>query len=191
MTIDKAVDDSAVKGPVTTLLHEQVTTRSGPNPPNESIESIGERVADPNFVCMIDDVNDTVAGFLVQPVAQEVLVIWWLPRARWAEDNMKLLVPVFGAACDEVLSLYPASGPWKVYGWYPGVGADFAEKAASSLDMVTAWLDYFNSTPAGEIATLAFYDPNVPDWKVVQRTYGPVSTVKQMADFARWVATRP
>ncbi len=199
MMIGKAIDDAAVKGPVTAFLEEQVRTRSGDYPPNESIESIGARVADPNFVCMIDDTEhdgvsiNAIAGFFIVepdltslvPLERDwhVVVIWWLPRAPKEANNAPLLVPVFGAACDEVLRLYPASGPWSIYGYYPGVGADFAARTASSREMVDFWITYFNSTPAGIIAGRARNPYN-------KSQYAPVSTVKQMSDFAKWVATQ-
>lgn len=182
--IRKAEDDSKVRGPTTAFLHDQILTGSGDYPPNENVDSIGRRLARPNFVCMIDDINKTIAGFDVRDVAQEVEVMWWLPRAPKRKNNAPLLVPVFGEACEEVMRRYPGSGSWPIYGWYPGVGADFAARTVSSLEMVTFWLDYFNSTPVGVIATLALNPNN-------DSQYGPVSTVKQMADFARWAATQP
>lgn len=177
-----AVDDSKAEVKTdTTLLHREVTTRSGPYPPNEDVDSIGQRVAQPNFVCMIDDVNGTVAGFDVQEVAQQVEVIWWLPRASEAEDNAAQLVPVFGAVCEEVMRRWPGSGPWPIGGNYPGVGDTKEARRRSSHEIVGFWVDYFNSTPAGVIAERKLNPYNDSQFR-------PVSTIKQMADFAKWVA---
>lgn len=195
-------DSNTLLRPVTTLVHTQVRTRSGPNPPYETVESIGQWIANPNFICMIDDLAGevvpagyhTIAGFYIatagdpeSPVEEmqgpHVIVVWWLPRATWAENNMELLIPVFAAACREVMSQHPGSDKWPIYGDYLGVGATPAERRTSSLGMVTAWQSFWNNpaSPVGPFAELSENPANPAQCRII-------GTVGKVAEFATWLA---
>lgn len=181
MTIRLVTPDSSLQAKAdTAFIHGQVTTRAGPYPPSDTLETIDLRLQKPGFICMIDDANGTVAGFQVRELARDVVVIWWLPRAALAGDNMPQLVPVLGTTCQEVLKRWPTAGGWPIYGDYPGKGDTPSQRRRSSRDMVDAWVVYFNSTPAGIVAERGLNPHNNTQFR-------PVSTVKQMAEFAAWV----
>lgn len=172
-------------------IHPQVEAYA-----EESPDSIGQRVSAPNFICFIDDLDSipggAVAGFFVvtegnpkSPVEEaqgpHVIVIWWLPRAEWAENNMEQLLPVFATACREVLRRYPGSEGWPIYGDYPGVGETPDERLKSSLGMVTDWQKFWNhpESPVGPFAELGLNPYN--EWQC--RIIG---TVGQVVRFADW-----
>lgn len=198
-----AIDDSNTDLQTdTTLLQTEVTTRSGPNPPNESVESIGQRVADPNFICMIDDLAGeavpvgyhTVAGFYVvtegnpeAPVAEargpHVIVIWWLPREELERDNMVLLIAVFAEACREVLRRHPGGERWPIYGDYLGAGETEAEQDASSEALVTEWTVFWNQV-GSPVSGFAKHKLNPQN----QNQHRSVGTVGEVVQFADWLA---
>jgi len=193
MTIRLAIDDSETEEKTDALyLKDRIKHGCGPYPPKESVESIGWRLANPDFLCMIDDEHNTVAGFHIvtegnpdAPVkeAQEphVIVIWWLPRADWAEDNMPLLIPVFAAACEEVLRRYPDSESWAIYGDYPGIGKTEQEREQSSLEIVSEWATFWNQNPAiGDVVRLGVNPYN-------RTQYRPIGTIEKIIEFANWL----
>lgn len=119
-----------------------------PNAPNDNVQSIGGVLEGKNEIVMIDDVRKTVARLSVMPVAQEVSIPWWLPRAAWKRNNMAELVPVMGAACDEVLRRWDGSSTWVLYGDFQGAGDTKSDAKQNSADIANAWKDFFGADVA-------------------------------------------
>ncbi len=119
-----------------------------PNAPKDNEQSIGNVIDGKNEVVMIDDERKTVARLFVMPVAQEVVIPWWLPRASWSVDNMAELVPVMGAACDEVMRRWDGSSTWALYGDFQGEGDTKPGAKQNSADIANAWKDYFGADVA-------------------------------------------
>lgn len=160
--------------------------------PKETPQSIGQRLGLPNTVTRIDDEHQTVACFVVvegkgdDAVVEEerhrhVVVLWWLPRIPWAEDNMPDLIPVFGAACEEVMRRWPGSEDWAIYGDYPGVGETWDDRDASSREMVDDWVAFWNSSPT--VGVFARHGINPYN----QSQHRPVGTVGKVVEFAAWL----
>lgn len=165
------------------MLLDDILNKSGSYPPHETTETLLYRLGRGTTVCFVDEENGTSVLFDVQAVAEEVFVIYWLPRVPETENNKEKLPPVFGRACEVVMDRWPGSGDWTIYGFYPGEGDTNAKREQNSLEMVQFWLEYLNSSPAGRIAQLTRNPQNPTQW-------GPMSRVEDMANFGRWVTSQ-
>lgn len=182
--IRQAIDDSKEAGPTTEFLLDQLTTKAGSYPPHDTIETVGMRLQYPKFICMIDDDRKTVAGFHVREAAEEVVVIWWLPRAEWAENNMSLLIPVFAEVCKEVVRRWPAAESWPIYGDYPGEGETLSQRRRSSQEIVDVWVAFFNQSLAAGIFAERTLNPNNASQFRLKGTVGKVIT------FSEWLVAQ-
>lgn len=182
--IRQAIDDSKEAGPTTEFLLDQLTTKVGSYPPHDTVETVGMRLQHPKFICMIDDENQAVAGFHVREAAQEVVVIWWLPRAEWAENNKPQLIPVFVEACKEVVRRWPEAESWPIYGDYPGEGETWSQRRRSSQEIVDVWVVFFNQSPtAGVFAERTLNPDNASQFRLK-------GTVGKVIIFGEWLAAQ-
>lgn len=113
--------------------------QSAPNPPNETPDSIGAILSDEEYqFCYVDTTRRTCARLVVG--ASAIAVPWWLPRAKWTEDNFDDLVPVMARTAVAVLSAHPDKRNWKVFGdpQFPDDVPE-AERQQKSRDINEFW----------------------------------------------------
>ena len=97
--------------------------RTAPIPPNETPDSIGQRIEG----IYVDEERDTAAEIIIvhEPPARgllhnppiprgvdmaatkQVAIISFLPRADWTGDNMADLMPLMAFACQDILDRFP------------------------------------------------------------------------------------
>lgn len=114
--------------------------RATPNPPNESEESIQAYMDDRAEFIYVDIEVPAIARLSPDTVAQEVPIPWWVWRGAF---NATAHLPVLGAACRAVKASLPTSGPWPIFGDFPGAGGTDAERKADSVRQAqehTSWL---------------------------------------------------
>ena len=84
-----------------------------PNPPNETEDSIIQRLEVPNAISVIDDDSKSVMMGIVYPDEPGVSAIWWIgPPESHFPDRMVALT----GFVEEVLKRWPMSMPWRFYG---------------------------------------------------------------------------
>ena len=84
-----------------------------PNPPNETEDSIIQRLEVPNAISVIDDGSKSVVMAVIYPDEPGVSVIWWIgPPESHFPDRMGALK----GFVEEVLKRWPMSRPWRFYG---------------------------------------------------------------------------
>ena len=84
-----------------------------PNPPNETEDSIIQRLEVPNSISVIDDDSKSVVMAIVYPDVPEVKVIWWIgPPESHFPDRMVALT----GWVEVILARWPMSRPWRVFG---------------------------------------------------------------------------
>lgn len=133
----------------------------GPNPPNQSADSLHALAEYDGRLFFVDEDHDTSVQLLIEEepaftallkpvtpptglntrVRRRVQAIYFLPRADWVNDNMADLTGVMGYACADVLRLFPEASPWLLYGDFQGAGDTDAEKAQAAADIAQAWAD--------------------------------------------------
>lgn len=161
-------------------LHSAILIGSGSFPPKETTRTLLARFERSGALAMNDSENDSYTFFDVQEVACQVVVIYWLRRA----SSMRSLIPIFGETCKEVMRRYPDSGSWPIFGDFPGEGLTPSQRRRSSYDMVTAWRDYFNSSPTvGVFAERLLNPQNTNQFRLK-------GTVSQAAAFADWAQSQ-
>ena len=102
---------------------------AGPNPPNETEESIAAIIEDSDFF-FVDTVENSFVRLIPRPDEPDTIVVYWV----WTGDlNPALHTPVLGAACRAVRRAHPALGPSLIWGDFPGAGGTDAERKTDSI----------------------------------------------------------
>lgn len=107
---------------------------SAPYPPNLRDDQLQWIMEKPHGVVYLDDA--AICYMRVDEAAQEVQVVWWLPRADWETDNFLTILPVFSACCQEVLRRWPRSATWRLWGELQGEGETPEAMARASRQIV-------------------------------------------------------
>ena len=132
--------------------------QSLPNPPDETPDSMGRWLTTPNWVSYVDTTRDTVCLLVVEAVEPyplfpepNVRVWFWGPRAALDTDNMQELLPVMGAACEEVIRQYPGSASWILSGEPQGLAnVPEEENQAKQKEILEFWANnVFGEDAAG------------------------------------------
>ena len=110
-----------------------------PNPPNETEDSIIQRLEVPNSISVIDDDSKSVVMAIVYPDVPEVKVIWWIgPPESHFPDRMVALT----GWVEVILGRWPMSRPWRFFG-------DTADKV-----LAARWVDEVRERDGPAIVTV-------------------------------------
>lgn len=191
MTIRRVVYDNSREdgGPDVVLIYKHLLAPEIPHPPKIPVSLMRWILEQPDNIVMVDEARETIAWLAVMSIVKEVSVPWWLPRASWTENNMRDLMPVMGAACEEVLRLYPGSDNWLLYGDAQGAGETDEEVRQSSYEIAGAWVDFFHeiaTTGPSPIPANALRNAS----PLNDKNFRPVSRVGHIAEIARRLAVR-